>query len=134
MVDLCGMSLRMTLSALGFAAAGMTLGWFAHQYHANEPCRFMAQGYKSVRLDTQSLQKLPLNHVPDGVISAVQRCWAGTPYAGPIYALELVSAFETKTRDYYLVFVPSGVTDVQILFLIRRADEKPIAAFQSSMM
>jgi len=134
MVDPSGMSFRMLFSVLGVAAAGMALGWFAHQYYANEPCRFMAQGYKSVRLDTRSLRKFPLDRVPDGVFLAVQRCWAGTPYEGPIHVLGLVDAFETKSRDYYLAFQPSGVTDVQILFLISHSDQKPVAAFQRSTL
>jgi hypothetical protein len=128
------MSLRMMLFAFGVTAAGVALGWFAHQYCANEPCRFMAQGYKAVRLDTRSLQKFPLDQVPDRVFSAVQRCWAGKPYAGPLHVLELVDAFETKSKDYYLAFKPSGVTDVQILFLIRRDDEKPVAVLQRSTL
>ena len=126
------MSLRMILYALGAAAAGTAFGWLGHQYHANEPCKFMTKGYKSVHLDTGSLQKFPLDRVPAGVLTAVQRCWADTPYEGPTYVLELVDAFETKSKDYYLAFKPSGMTDVQILFLIRRADEKPVAAFQRS--
>ena len=132
MVELNGMSSRVIISVLSAAAAGMTLGWFAHQYHANEPCRFMAQGYKAVRLSNPSLRKFPLDSVPDGVLSAVHRCWAGKPYEGPIHVLELVDAFATKSGDYYLAFEPSGVTDVQILFLIRRSEEKPVAAFQRS--
>lgn len=132
MVDSSAMLFRMILSALSAAAAGITIGWFAHQYHASEPCRFMAQGYKSVHLDTRSLRKFLLDRVSDRAISAVQRCWVSTPYEGAIHVLKLVDAFETKSRDYYLAFEPGGVTDVQILFLIRRGDDKPVAAFQRS--
>ncbi len=128
------MSLRTILLPLGTAAAGIALGWLAHQHHVDEPCRFMAQGYKKVRLDTRSLQDFPLNRVPDAALAAVQRCWASRPYIGPLRVLELVDAFEMKSGDYYLAFEPIGVTDVQIVFLIRRSDEKPVAAFQRSTL
>lgn len=94
----------------------------------------MTRGYEAIRIDAESLRELPLDSIPEGVFPVVQRCWAGKPYMGPLHTLELVGAFETQGRDYYLAYEPSGITDVQILFLIRRGDEKPIAAFQRSTL
>jgi len=108
------------------------VGWFAQEYHAHEPCAFMEQGYKSLNLNNQLLRKISAKSVPEEVFLKVQQCWSVRPYEHPLATLQLVGVLETKSKNYYLDYEPGGMSDVRVVFLIRRDENKPVAAFQRS--
>ena len=102
---------------VGGAAAGIG-GWVVRGVAVEQACEYTAQGYGRLMVDVQTLPELPLKNVSDDVIGEIQKCWAAHPFVGPQAVIELVDARKAPDGGYFLLFDPSSVTDVQVVFYV----------------
>jgi len=91
---------------------------------SNAGCYSLDDGYSG--FDVTEIRGLPTagaREVPPVRFREVYSCWAENPYGGDRqYALRYVETRWLSSDEYYLVFEPAGITDVQIAFLIREPE------------
>jgi hypothetical protein len=118
---------------LGILAAGFggAAGWVLNDQVESRRCNYLANGYELLSVKFESLAPYDLEHVPNHVLSSIQRCWAENPYEGPQHSIEMIDARKLSATRYYLAFSPIGITDVQLVFLVDR-ENGVIGAFQRS--
>ena len=86
-----------------------------------QKCGYLAAGYPLS--DAQEIKDLPdagTRRVPLARFAQVQSCWAVQPFGGDNqHTLEYVETRWVSGEEYYLLFEPAGITDVQVFFHIK---------------
>jgi hypothetical protein len=88
--------------------------------HGAGSCDYLSDGYGRLRVDVEALPEIDAKKIPAQVLESIRKCWSVYPYDGPQYNLILREARVFSNSKYYVVFVPDGITDVLIVFLVDR--------------
>jgi hypothetical protein len=94
-------------------------------------CDYLVDGYERLHTDLNSLPLIPLEQISEAVVGEVQKCWATHPYGGPQHSLRLQAARQAGANGYYLIFEPSGIQDVALVFQVN-AESRVTGGYQSS--
>ena len=93
-------------------------GWFAHGLAVTHSCQYTAD-YATIPTDFRAAPKVPWESVGDEVLGEIQRCRAAHPYGGPQHSLQFAEVRKASPEGFYIVSVPGGITDVQVVFHVR---------------
>ena len=96
-------------------------------------CGFLSDGYTSLSENLAALADIRSEALPANARLTVERCYPSHPYDDYLGPFRFVGAKRAANGNIYLVYEPTGITDVQLVFEVGR-DQRPLKAFQYSTL
>jgi len=96
-------------------------------------CGFLASGYGRLTSNLANLPDIPSATLPKSVRVKVERCYPSHPYLQYRGPFEFVGAKRAANGNIYLIYEPSGITDVELVFELG-SELRPVKAFQHSTL
>jgi hypothetical protein len=96
-------------------------------------CGFLTSGYGRLASNLAALPDIPLTTFPEGARVQVERCYPAHPYLNYHGSFRFVGVKRAANGNPYLVYEPSGISDVELVFELA-SDFRPIRAFQYSTL
>ncbi len=96
-------------------------------------CGFLASGYGRLASNLATLPDIPSATLPQAARVEVERCYPSHPYLNYRGPFHFLGAKRAASGNTYLIYEPSGITDVELVFELA-SDLRPLRAFQYSTL
>jgi hypothetical protein len=118
------------LKSIVLATGCLMAGWFAHGLALDHSCQY-TRDYVAIPAGFYASPRVTWESVGDEVLGEIQRCWAAHPFEGPQHSLQFEEVRKAPGGGFYIVSVPYGITDIQLVFHVR-ANSSVSEAFVAS--